>query len=386
MGRKEIHAQGIVLQTCWQSQLEPKGSRVHLQLRLATSAIWPEIVSEYGMKLQVRVFFLCMGEDNTRTNYCKCLKIVQIQCKNHWISKMAKNETCTKCCEGCRNENGGCGKRCEFCGAARGGVTLVLVQAMALPSWWQNMQMYLHHLRLSLSLIVFIFQGFFAFCQTSIVPVLRSFPEIAKGLRLRQCQAKWRVQWCAFFLTCKAAAQWWQTNQVATIVQLASQEEPWANARSSAKIAQGHFASVQLLYFGGSVVSSSGSGKTLAYLLPLLQRHVLSADPSDTSLKLIVRHPKWYEHGGKEIEEHAGTDPWDTFQMDGQALFSFSKTFWDILVKIFGFFYFDWLWRSTDMNFSPGCGSYQWPGATDCGSSQGCLSQKPERLPGVRAT
>jgi len=65
---------------------------------------------------------------------------------------------------------------------------------------------------------------------------------------------------------------------------------------------------VQLLYFGGSVVSSSGSGKTLAYLLPLLQRHVLSADPSDTSLKLIVRHPKWYEHGGKEIEEHTGTD------------------------------------------------------------------------------
>lgn len=77
---------------------------------------------------------------------------------------------------------------------------------------------------------------------------------------------------------------------------------------------------------------------------------------------------------------------WDTFQMDGQALFSFPKIFWDILVKIFGFFYFDWLWRSTDMNFSPGCGSYQWPGATDCGSSQGCLSQKPERLPGVRAT
>ena len=65
MGRKEIHAQGIVLQTCWQSQLEPKGSRVHLQLRLATSAIWPEIVSEYGMKLQVRVFS-CVWEKTTR--------------------------------------------------------------------------------------------------------------------------------------------------------------------------------------------------------------------------------------------------------------------------------------------------------------------------------
>ena len=33
---KEIHTQGIVLQTFWQSQLEPKGSRVHLQFRLAT--------------------------------------------------------------------------------------------------------------------------------------------------------------------------------------------------------------------------------------------------------------------------------------------------------------------------------------------------------------
>ena len=33
---KEIHTQGIVLQTFWQSQLEPKGSRVHLQFCLAT--------------------------------------------------------------------------------------------------------------------------------------------------------------------------------------------------------------------------------------------------------------------------------------------------------------------------------------------------------------
>lgn len=39
------------------------------------------------------------------------------------------------------------------------------------------------------------------------------------------------------------------------------------------------------------VADQSGSGKTLAYLLPLLQRHVLSADPSDTSLKLIVVAP-----------------------------------------------------------------------------------------------
>ena len=66
-----------------------------------------------------------MGEDNTQTNQSKCLKIVQILRKNLGISKMAKNETCTKCCEGCRNETGGCGKRCEFCGAARGGVTFV---------------------------------------------------------------------------------------------------------------------------------------------------------------------------------------------------------------------------------------------------------------------
>jgi superfamily II DNA/RNA helicase len=40
------------------------------------------------------------------------------------------------------------------------------------------------------------------------------------------------------------------------------------------------------------VADQSGSGKTLAYLLPLLQRHVLSADPEDTTLKLIAWVPK----------------------------------------------------------------------------------------------
>ena len=40
------------------------------------------------------------------------------------------------------------------------------------------------------------------------------------------------------------------------------------------------------------VADQSGSGKTLAYLLPLLQRHVLSADPEDTTLKLIAWGPK----------------------------------------------------------------------------------------------
>lgn len=39
------------------------------------------------------------------------------------------------------------------------------------------------------------------------------------------------------------------------------------------------------------VADQSGSGKTLAYLLPLLQRHVLSADPEDTTLKIIVVAP-----------------------------------------------------------------------------------------------
>ncbi len=89
-----------------------------------------------------------------------------------------------------------------------------------------------------------------------------------------------------------------------------------------------------------SVVSSSfaGSGKTLAYLLPLLQRHVLSADPSDTSLKLIVRHPKWYERGWNEIEiEEHHRQIWTHETLckrspNGHALtISFSKTFGDIL-------------------------------------------------------
>ena len=37
------------------------------------------------------------------------------------------------------------------------------------------------------------------------------------------------------------------------------------------------------------VQSVPGSGKTLAYLLPLLQRYVLPADPEDKSLKIIAR-------------------------------------------------------------------------------------------------
>ncbi|CAJ1377394.1 unnamed protein product [Effrenium voratum] len=39
------------------------------------------------------------------------------------------------------------------------------------------------------------------------------------------------------------------------------------------------------------IADQSGSGKTLAYLLPLLQRYVLSADPEDHRLKLIVIAP-----------------------------------------------------------------------------------------------
>ena len=37
---------------------------------------------------------------------------------------MVKKEACTKCCEGCQNNDGGVAKRCEFCGAVRGAVTL----------------------------------------------------------------------------------------------------------------------------------------------------------------------------------------------------------------------------------------------------------------------
>ena len=39
------------------------------------------------------------------------------------------------------------------------------------------------------------------------------------------------------------------------------------------------------------VADQSGSGKTLAYLLPLLQRYVLSADPADRRLKVIIVAP-----------------------------------------------------------------------------------------------
>ena len=67
-----------------------------------------------------------MGEKNTHTYQCKCLKIVETQCKNQGISNMVKKEACTKCCEGCQNNDGGVAKRCEFCGAVRGAVTLFL--------------------------------------------------------------------------------------------------------------------------------------------------------------------------------------------------------------------------------------------------------------------
>lgn len=40
------------------------------------------------------------------------------------------------------------------------------------------------------------------------------------------------------------------------------------------------------------VADQSGSGKTLAYLLPLLQRHVLSANSLDRRLKLIAGAPR----------------------------------------------------------------------------------------------
>ena len=39
---------------------------------------------------------------------------------------MVKKEACTKCCEGCQNNDGGVAKRCEFFGAVRGAVTLFL--------------------------------------------------------------------------------------------------------------------------------------------------------------------------------------------------------------------------------------------------------------------
>ena len=45
------------------------------------------------------------------------------------------------------------------------------------------------------------------------------------------------------------------------------------------------------------IADQSGSGKTLAYLLPLLQLHVLSADPEDTTLKLIAWVPKDAQQG-----------------------------------------------------------------------------------------
>ena len=71
--------------------------------------------------------FFWMGEKNTHTYQCKCLKIVETQCKNQGISNMVKKEACTKCCEGCQNNDGGVAKRCEFCGAVRGAVTLSIL-------------------------------------------------------------------------------------------------------------------------------------------------------------------------------------------------------------------------------------------------------------------
>ena len=77
-----------------------------------------------------------MGEKNTHTYQCKCLKIVETQCKNQGISNMVKKEACTKCCEGCQNNDGGVAKRCEFCGAVRGAVTLFLYVYLKTSSFW----------------------------------------------------------------------------------------------------------------------------------------------------------------------------------------------------------------------------------------------------------
>ena len=49
---------------------------------------------------------------------------------------MVKKEACTKCCEGCQNNDGGVAKRCEFCGAVRGAVTLFLEQIFG--RFWEN--------------------------------------------------------------------------------------------------------------------------------------------------------------------------------------------------------------------------------------------------------
>ena len=80
--------------------------------------------------------FFWMGEKNTHTYQCKCLKIVETQCKNQGISNMVKKEACAKCCEGCQNNDGGVAKRCEFCGAVRGAVTLFLEQIFG--RFWEN--------------------------------------------------------------------------------------------------------------------------------------------------------------------------------------------------------------------------------------------------------
>ena len=119
-------------------------------------------------------------------------------------------------------------------------------------------------------------------CIAAVLP--RSFPEIVKGDGLRSKGFRPKMQAMGYIFrsrSCSLFSQFlfgilWMTQHCPETVR---QVGPVA---SHAKSRPGR---------SSVVADQSGSGKTLAYLLPLLQRHVLSA-PEDATLKLIARGPE----------------------------------------------------------------------------------------------